>query len=73
MIDEVGSYARIFVTEEIFDLFTILLVEELALTSWSFTFPGVDGIGDIVRNPDPERAAVLACRNMEIADPRFSF
>src|SRR2546425_12498553 len=69
-IHEIRSHSCISVTEQILDLLTILLIEELSLAAWSFLLPRSDGICDVVGNPNPEWATVLARRNMQIADPR---
>ena len=56
--------------EEIFHLLTVLLIKELALGWRSFLLPDLDGLRDVVRQPDPKCTTVLASRDMEVTDRR---
>src|SRR3954468_21923461 len=59
-------YLGIFGAKEVIDFFTIFAIKNPALVRWTFAFPGIDGLSHVTRYPNPERAAILAGRNMQI-------
>src|SRR5437879_10147567 len=54
--------------KEVIDVLTCFPFQELLLLRRALTFPGIDRLSSVIRNPDPEGAKILPWRNMKVVN-----